>query len=338
MLSLFSSEKLYIDIRGRLMKFAQAKFDRRTGNVEIKKFGSIHFPADASENGLLIDDVQTVKVVSNFIKKEKITARDVNINISDPSIVLRIVKLPLMPESDLRDYLDMEIGQYLPIDLETSVYDYKVLGQVEEDDRKLLSLILISVPKDLIRNYENIFRKAGLNPVAIDVYPNSIARVFAGEVEKDIAVVDINENAVDFVIMEKGKLFMYSNMTLENVFSFYGKEGTKAERLAEEDGVFSSTIFEITNYIRTYMNFFSSRHFGKNVDMIYILGELSLVENIDVYLSEMLQVEVVSGLPASFRVVPKMSTYNLDEYKKNQYIDKRFSIYSGILGLVLRGA
>ena len=335
MLELLTNDKLCVDIRGKTMKYAQGHYNGNKKRIEIKKYGSIQFSQEHTDNGLLCECEDTVRVISNFIRKERISAKTVYLNISDPSIVLRIVKVPFMSGRDLKDYLNLEISQYLPVDFNTNVFDYKVLETVEEDGKNMLNLLLTSVPRDIILNCTKLFKKAGLDLQAIDVYPNSISRVFCEQKNMDIAIVDINENAIDFVILKKGKLFMYSNILIENGFSLSVREEENIDLLVEEDGMFAAALNEVVNYTRTYMNFFSSKHFGKGVDIVYLLGEVALIKGIGTYFSNMLQIEVGLGLPSQvFGIHPKKESFGSI---RNLNIDKKIAMYSCNLGLIMRG-
>lgn len=334
MIEMFSDEKLCIDIRGRVMKYTQARYDRRKNSIEIKRYGSILFPKEYVDGGTVSESEDTIKIIANFIKKEKITTKNVYINISDQSIVLRLVKVPQMSKRDLKDYLDMEISQYLPVDIKANIYDYKVLNTFEAEDKKMMDLLLTSVSRELILNYMQLFKKAGLNPLVVDVYPNSIARVFSGHEDGDIAVVDLNGNSIDFVILKEGKLFMYSNGLIENEFVFSSGMSGRVDVLLGEDETFAGAVNEVTNYVRTYMNFFSSRHFGKNIDKLYVLGELAMIKDIGEYFRSNLHVKVGVGLPSAFKVE---TGKNMFDYNRKSNIDKSMSVYSCNLGLVLRG-
>ena len=126
----------------------------------------------------------------------------------------------------------------------------------------------------------NLLNKCFLNPIVFDVYPNSIRRIFESENNIDIAVIDLNFDNMNFCILEKGVPFMYSNITLNNSPN-YSQTNTKDLINIEDDIEFSTYIDEIIAYLKTYFNFFSSRHFGKSVDIIHIIGRISMINNIE---------------------------------------------------------
>ncbi len=329
-----SGDRLCIDIRGRIMKFMQARYDKQYGCIDIKSYGSIEFSQKHTKYGRLCENEETVKTITNFVKKEGMKGKKVYLNISDPSVVLRIVKIPFMSAKSLKSYLNMEIAQYLPIDIAANVYDYKIIDIFEEDGKKMMNLLLTSASKDVILNYISLFKKSGLQPEVIDVYPNSISRIFGAEKDRDIAIVEINENIIDFVIITKGKLFMYSTSTISSDMICRDKLGKNINLVLEEDAAFAGALDEVANFIKTYMTFFSSRNFGKNIDAVYVLGELSLINGIDAFFNEQLQVGIRLGLPEVYKVKAPVNT---TDFKMNLVVNERITMYSCNLGLVLRG-
>ncbi|MDO8610129.1 MAG: pilus assembly protein PilM, partial [bacterium] len=259
---MLTNEKLFVDLRGNCFKFVEAHIDGVKNKIEISKFGCIRFSDEYLSDGIIKNNESTRKIITNFIKKEKIKAKKVYINISHPSIILRIVKVPAMSENDLTDYLKLEISQYLPIDIETNVYDFKTLETVEEEDKKMISIILAALPKDIIQNYTALFKNTKLYPVSVDVYPSSVSKLFGTFEDYNLAIFEVNNNEIDFLIIKNGKLFMYTNVSLENTLNLTVRINEGIDLLMQEDAVFATAMNEITTYLRTYLNFFSSKHFG----------------------------------------------------------------------------
>lgn len=329
-----SGNRLCIDIRGRVMKFMQARYNKQNGCIDIKSYGSIEFSQEHIKYGQLCENEETVKTITNFVKKEGMRGKRVYLNISDPSVVLRIVKMPFMSAKSLKNHLNIEIAQYLPIDTATNVYDYKIIDIFEEDGKKMMNILLTSASKEVISNYISLFEKSGLKLEVIDVYPNSISRIFGAEKDRDIAIVEINDNIIDFVIITKGKLFMYSTSNISSDMLCRDKLGKNINLILEEDGAFAGALDEVANFVKTYMTFFSSRNFGKSIDVVYILGELSLINGIDTFFNEQLQAGIRLGLPEVYKVKAPVNT---TDFKMNLVVNERITMYSCNMGLVLRG-
>lgn len=333
LIDLFKDELLCLDIRDRVFRFVLAKYNRKMQSIDVLKFGTFIIPEDCVDQGVICENETTLQAITNFIIKEKIKTKNVYMNISSPPIVLRIVKLPHMQEKDLSIFLQEEISQFIPVDSNSSVIDYKILDYFEEDGKKQMNVMLIAAPKQMIGKYVNLLKRTGLNPVVVDLYPNCIARVFSKIQNKNIAVLDVNSNALDFIILKNNNLFMHSNIYIDNSPDFLKLEDRKAEDIVNEDKIFERALGEITNYVKTYLNFFSSRHFGASVDRLYIIGELALIRDIDAYIGSYLQIEVKSGISDIVKVeltTGLKSTGDMRNYAK-------IALYACGLGLAMRG-
>ncbi|KNY25810.1 pilus assembly protein PilM [Pseudobacteroides cellulosolvens] len=332
-IDLFKDELLCLDIRDRVFRFILAKYNKRVQNIDVLKYGTFIIPEDCVDQGVICENETTLQAITNFILKEKIKTKNVYMNISSPPIVLRIVKLPHMQEKDLSIFLQEEISQFIPVDSNSSIIDYKVLDRFEEDGKKQMNVMLIAAPKQMIRRYVDLLKKTGLNPAVVDLYPNCIARVFSKIQNKNIAVLDVNSNALDFIILKNNNLFMHSNIYLESSPDFLSLIDRKAENIVYEDKNFERALGEITNYVKTYLNFFSSRHFGASVDRLYIIGELALIKDIDAYIGSFLQIEVKSGLSDIVKVELSKGLKNTGDTQESTKI----ALYACGLGLAMRG-
>lgn len=324
-------EVLCVDIRGNTLKYIVAKNNNRCKTVELSKHGSIVFPDIILDNYNL---KSKIKVIKNFLIKEEIMTKKVYINISSPSTVLRIVKIPFMKERDIGEHLKSEINQYIPVDIETTVVDYKILNTIEENGSKTLEVMIIAVPQQDVENCTEIFKEAGLNPLLIDLYPNVISKIFIDE-NKTIAVVDVNSNILDFEIIKDKKLFMYSNITLENDLKCEFKENIEIELAIANDPNFEEGLNQLIGYIKSYLNFYASRHHGAKVDLLYIFGEIALIKKIEEYFKDMLQIPSKNGLGGLY-ILDNKEDMHIPGV--SNYYSSKLSLYATALGLARGGA
>lgn len=323
MKSIFSKEILYVDIRGNLIKYVLAEHTYGKDYVGIKKHGSILFAEEYAEQAMIPDTDQTVKTLMSFVNKEKIATKKVYINISSASIILRMVKVPFMAMKDLKDYLEMEISQFLPVNMENNAYDYKVLETVEEHGKKLLNLLITSLPKEIISNYMRLFKKAGLQPIVIDVYPNSISRLYGACGNQDVMVIDLNAEALDIILLKNGKLFMFTSLHIKNKLTIHD---TYRILQSKSEVTIPEGMKEILDYAKTYMDFFTSRSFGKKIDVVYLLNDLARVKGINQFLANQLEVKIKIGAPEVFN------------FKSEESFESALNTaYACNLGLLIRG-
>lgn len=266
--------RLSIDINEGDLKFLEWS----TGlNKKIKLKRCMTLPVYGVQEDLNLRDVIEV---SGFKTRRAL------INISDQRVVTRIVKVPYMEEKDLSSYVEMEIDDFLLVDLETFEYDYRVLKKFEEEDREYYNMLLAGAPKSLIEDWLNIIQKAGLYPLSLDIYPNTIARLFKEVKDVDVAVIDIGRNTTHFTVFEKGVLFLYACIS-------GGHAG-----ITDADGELPAALEPVFNDIRAYMNFYSSRHYGQEVEEIYLINDLFLVPGAREMVGGTLGREVICDIPA----------------------------------------
>lgn len=225
--------------------------------------------------------------LKNLIRVSGLKARKALVNISDQRLITRIVKVPYMEEKDLAGFVEMEIDDFLLVDLDSFEYDYRVLKKFEEEGRDYYNLLLAGAPRSLIEDWLKVIQAAGLSPLAIDIYPNTISRLFKEVKDVDVAVVDVGRNSTNFTVFEKGVIFLYACIP--------GGHGGIKDAV---EGELAGALESVFNDIRAYLNFYSSRHFGREVDEVYLINDLFLVPGAREVVGEVLGREVICDIPA----------------------------------------
>jgi len=225
----------------------------------------------------------------SVVKVSGFKAKKVLINISGQQVVTRIVKVPYMKDKDLAGYIELEISDLLPVDMESFIYDYRVLNKYKEEGREYYDVLLAGVPKNMIEERVKTVQAAGLDPLIVDVYPNAIARLFRNLVDIDVAVVDIGCASTHFTIFEKGVLFFYAHLPL----GYGGVENTAEINKSNLSG----TLETILSDINTYLGFYSSRHRGQEINKIHLISDLALVPGALEAVGRVLGKEVIGDIP-----------------------------------------
>jgi type IV pilus assembly protein PilM len=80
-----------------------------------------------------------------------------------------------MPEEDLRSAISFEAQDHIPMALEEAVFDYVVLGPLEEGS-DLDRILVVAAHKEMIDRYSAAVRASGLKPAGIDVKALALTR------------------------------------------------------------------------------------------------------------------------------------------------------------------
>ncbi|MDS1029392.1 pilus assembly protein PilM [Bacillota bacterium LX-D] len=299
---------LYLDIRGDVVRAAQGCPADSNLSIDFAGFGTITLPGflePAAEEAELEANASKLKA---FLRENNITAKKVVASFGQKGILTRTIKVPKMEPGDLASMMKLGITDHLPIDLEEYAFDYKVLTEVEETDGAYLEVMVVAVKHFEIGRCMTLLEKVGLKPIVLDVLPNVLYRLFGFSNFEDTMVIDGGREGTRLAIFQGRSLFMYNDLPF-------------ALNDEEEAQDFATLIMELQGYV----DYFSSRNFGKNIDRIFVLGELAFSAS----LQETLQTRF--ELPLNFGLKNTEFTLN-----KNESLLPLLPVYTGVLGLMLR--
>jgi type IV pilus assembly protein PilM len=317
-MALLNDKRLCIDIRENVIRYVDGY--REGSNIYVDKFGTIVLDELFVEDGVIVKTEETLKIIKNILPKNEIQTKHVRLNIWHKSLVFRLVKVPFMPQEDLELFLHAELNRILQISSDEQAYDYRIIEKIQDGDKSFFNILISSFPKQVKAGILEIFSNTNLKVVAMDVYPNTISRLFGNNETEDIAVVGVNGNSLDFMILSKGMMFMYSNTLLDDFAGFALDGNDQNIGLLRDEVVLHEMMKPIHSFISSYLNYFTSRKEGKSLDKMYLLGSISELENIEKHFENRFNIPVFKGFPNSIKI---HSPHNL-------------IYYMGALGLFLR--
>ncbi len=207
-MGLFGSKvSVGLDIGGSAVRVAQL---RRVGSaLELERFAQVPlFPE--GDRPTDPDQVRAARIqaVKNALAAAHVTAKTCVSSVSGESVIVRYLRLPEMPEAELKKALQWEAEEYIPFRLDEVNIDSTILGKPEgEADR--LDVLLVSAKKDMINDHLAIIRQAGLTPRIIDVdsfaYLNCYeANYGQGAPEECVALLNIGADITGISMYHRG--------------------------------------------------------------------------------------------------------------------------------------
>lgn len=326
---MIGSGELCISIQEKTFRFAICKFNKKNKKVEVSKAFQIEIPDDFGTARNPANAGAISGLIKTVLKDNKIRLKTYSLCISDKEVVTRVIKLPKMPFKDLNSFVNLSIQQYFPIRSEGYSFDYKVQSINENDEQNYYNLFLVAIPTSIIEYYCGILLKCGLRPKKVDIYADVVSEVFHEFIGSDIAVVDMSYNFTEFAILEGNSIFINSMINymlprtkdVENEEEFL--KHLNEERLGED---FPSTY----ETIKSYLNFFSSRHNGKTIEEVYFIGEGAMLEDILSLVKDELNVKIKTGRD----ILNEHLNIAMPELMKEQFKPER---YISCIGLVVEG-
>ncbi|WP_227765952.1 type IV pilus assembly protein PilM [Zhaonella formicivorans] len=282
-------------------------------------------PPDAIVDGVISNPGAVVKELNEIVEHQGWQGRQVVTAIGGRKVVIRHLKLPVMPDSELKQAVHWEAEKYLPFGKQELVLDFASLGQVGGESGKQLLILLAIVPKEVAMGYYEVCSAAGLDLVAIDIIPLALQRAlfFAETNAQEIAVADIGAELTTFSVISAGKVSFARtiaaagrsiNKAIANSFNL---EVAAAQELKEKasdvfeikspemkatefpglEVIIRDSLLELAQELRRSIDFWRTQSNGKNIAKLILTGGTARLTGIDRLLSQELELPVEIGHP-----------------------------------------
>ncbi len=128
----------------------------------------------------------------------------VNLAVSGPWVIIRIIELPSMSPAEVKQALPFEAQRYLPFNLQDVVIDGAMLGPAEANK---IWVLIVACKKELIERRVDWVRRAGVEVGLIDVDALALANGFLAGVQgarKDqtCALMNVGAQLTSLVIFQ----------------------------------------------------------------------------------------------------------------------------------------
>lgn len=124
----------------------------------------------------------------------------------------RTFTVPPTAKKNLREAIEIEVGQYIPVPLASLYIDYEIIKETPEG----LDVLVAAAPRLIIDNITAACRKVGLDVNLVEPGINSIARLLRTIESGDLPtmIVDIGSVTTDIAVLEKGFIRVTGSTTV----------------------------------------------------------------------------------------------------------------------------
>ncbi len=246
--------------------------------------------------------------IKNLLSDLKVKSKQVVVSMPEEEVVSRLVRLPPLKESEIRDVLKYEAETFVPYPLDQVSIDYEI---IEKDDAGRLTVFVIAARNALIQSYIKLFKMIGLELLALESPSVAMKRTVDSCVTsiEGIILVDIGEKTSDIISINKGNVYFARSMTvggesLTRAISLnLGLDMASAEEYKkaygmkemELEGKIRAAIMPVYNSIaeeiRKAMALFLEDH-GKPAELLVLSGGSANLPGLAEELTKLLGVEV----------------------------------------------
>ncbi len=180
-------------------------------NPAIVRAAQVPLPAGAVENGEVRDPEAVAEALRELWQRGGFKVRQVWMGVGNQRVVVREIALPWLPEKELRQSLGLQVQEFIPMSTDEAVLDYEVLGEFEQEGRRMLRLLLVAAQRAMVDQLVAAALAAKLEPMGLDLVPFAIVRAIGSsdagmdlEGQGDEAVVDIGSQVTNIVVHDRG--------------------------------------------------------------------------------------------------------------------------------------
>jgi len=315
-LKLLSAKKeqypIGLDIGSHAIKICQVAKSGET--FKLLTLGSAKLPEGAVEDGILQEPEEVARVITNLINNLKIKEKKVAISISGYSVIVKKINLAVMDEKDLDEYIQTEVGQYIPFDIEDVYLDYQDL-QTNTEDYDRTDVMLVAAKKEVVDGYLSLLQSAGLKVVIVDIGGFAMENIYDANygLGENVALVDIGATKMSINIVSQGisvlarDVVVGSRQLTDQIQNRFGltideAEGLKIgyepveEKQKDLDEIFSNTCTQWALELKKAIDLYYTNNPDMALNKIILSGGGSRVQGLDQFFADEigLQVEILN--------------------------------------------
>ena len=333
-----------LDIGATSLRLVELKKDEKGLFIDSVGVSPISSKEIMSESTL--DHQILADSIKKLVSQTQVKSRSVNIAIPQSQVYAKILEMPELSDKELSAALVWEMEQYIPLPLDQVRTDWQVLESYQKDGRKMMSVLIIAVPKSIIVKYEQIVSLAGLELASIETEIISVQRALSPIVATPdpSLIIHLGASTTDLIISKNEIIDMIFSIGLgglavtraisvdlgidihdaENYKNAYGLNNNIFE--GKIGKALSPILESIVADVKKALFLYREKSGVNSLKQVILSGSNALLPGIDVYFTNALNIQVVLGNAWTLRTINGVPDQVMAD----------FPSYNVALGLALR--
>lgn len=182
-----------------------------------------------------LSDSDISKVVRGSFDKVGAKKPNVTCVLSSRLLMTKNIEIPSRDSKEIQEIITLQSGRYTPYSREEIVVDYINIGVYRQNYTKVL---LIIVPRKVIKRHFAILNGAGLEIEKISISPEAIGRIYPHTTrlkteDAPISINHISDDSTDFTVILKNKIIFMRNFPI-GMHNFLTEREKSKEKFTEE--------------------------------------------------------------------------------------------------------
>lgn len=336
--SLFSKRALGIDISDSSIEMLELKETGRS--VRVVAHRRVRLPDGIVRDGRIVNaDMLASKLRETYALPGygAFTTTSAVVALPESQSYLHVFRLPaVISEQQLGEAIRYEAEETLPLFLDQTEHDYRIIGRDEANQE----VLYVACLKDVVSAYRQVVEKAGLTPTVMENESAALARSVAGNQSDDaILIADIGARATVLTVYDRHAIRFSENVSfggqrMDEALSHghaWPLKDAEAKRMASGFNapdiatILDPLVAEVTESMRKVIASYAKRT-NRHIQRIVCGGGSCLVPGLIGIISQRLGLPVAIGDPLSDIV-----------HEENAFAGSSAVVYAVVFGLARRG-
>jgi type IV pilus assembly protein PilM len=144
---------------------------RSNGSAQLRAGAIEALPAGAFNEGEVADPDALAEALKSLFSQHKL-AKSVRLGIGNQRVIVRTLRLPAIENpQELATAIRFQAQEQIPMPLDQAVLEHQVVGGVpaQEGSTPMVDVIVVAARRDMISSFLEPIRRAGLDPVGVDL-------------------------------------------------------------------------------------------------------------------------------------------------------------------------
>lgn len=347
-----------LDVSDSGLKIIKLKKKRK--GFGLASFGELKIEPGIVEKGEIMKEdalVEAIKEGISKVKGERLKTKYVACSLPEEQGFLRVIQMPKLKKEELKKAVRYEAENYIPLAIDEVYLDSEIIPPIH-NHLDHLDVLLVAFPQKIVDSYVSCFKKAGLQPVALESESSAIVRAL---IKKEVSpypilLIDLGMLKTTFIVFSGYALRFTSSIPIfsqefnQTIAKNLNVSLTEAEKLkikyglkkrsAEGKKVFealSPVLADFLEQIKKRLDFYETHTVHEHllpgesgVKKILLFGDGANFEGLAEFLNDQLKITTELANPW-VNVFPEC------DKKRSPLSSEQCLKYITALGLALRG-
>lgn len=157
-----------VDISDESIKFLELR--PKKNKLCVGRYGERKILPGIIKSGKIKDSQKLQEALILLRKEEDI--RSVRVSLPEEQVYLFKLHLDKSGLKNVREAIELELEEHIPVPSEDAIFDYEVLGETPQ----ILSIQVAAIPQNVIEGYLNVFKGAEIAVKSFELEAQAIAR------------------------------------------------------------------------------------------------------------------------------------------------------------------